>query len=371
MFKTSNDFQIIVYFLLVISLHVSCVNNKPSEANSNQLETIKPIPVSLNNNDSLLKYTSGIRAVLQDSKGNYWFGSHQEGACLFDGKSFEYFTVEDGLNDNQVRSIQEDNNGVIWFGTAKGVNSYEQGKIKRHTPQNSLNSFQPPFEKKWEVTQNDLWFNAGNAPGVYRYDGQHVHYLALPVQASVQGSFSAFGNTGFSKGKKGNLWIATYNAVFGYDGQQFEIIDDTLLNLTNKPGRMHVRSILEDRKGNVWIGNNGIGVLLKKGDSILNFSKEYALIHPNSTGRGDPSPAGTLEHVFEIKEDHKGNIWFGDRDTGAWKYDGTSIKNYSVDSTLKTQMVWNIYEDNHNNLLFAMGDGGVYSFDGHSFKRKF
>ncbi len=29
-----------------------------------------------------LKFTSAIRAIFQDSKGNYWFGSHNEGVSF-------------------------------------------------------------------------------------------------------------------------------------------------------------------------------------------------------------------------------------------------------------------------------------------------
>src|SRR5262245_39163848 len=35
-----------------------------------------------------------VRSILEDSKGNYWFGSWNEGVCRFDGKSLTYFTVE-------------------------------------------------------------------------------------------------------------------------------------------------------------------------------------------------------------------------------------------------------------------------------------
>jgi hypothetical protein len=31
---------------------------------------------------------------------------------------------------------------------------------------------------------------------------------------------------------------------------------------------------------------------------------------------------GQWNTFFAIEEDKEGNIWFGDRDTGAWKYDG-------------------------------------------------
>ena len=37
-------------------------------------------------------YNSGVRAILQDSSGAYWFGSHFEGVCRFDGERFQCFT---------------------------------------------------------------------------------------------------------------------------------------------------------------------------------------------------------------------------------------------------------------------------------------
>ncbi len=58
-------------------------------------------------------WNGGVRSILEDSKGNYWFGSSHEGVCRFDGESFTYFTVEDGLSNNQIRTIQEDQNGVV------------------------------------------------------------------------------------------------------------------------------------------------------------------------------------------------------------------------------------------------------------------
>jgi ligand-binding sensor domain-containing protein len=49
-----------------------------------------------------------VRSILEDSKGNFWFGSWKEGVCRFDGERLTYFTMEDGLSDNQIRSIRED-----------------------------------------------------------------------------------------------------------------------------------------------------------------------------------------------------------------------------------------------------------------------
>lgn len=106
------------------------------------------------------------------------------------------------------------------------------------------------------------------------------------------------------------IWFATYTGVLGYNGSDFTIINNETLGLDRKIEPLHIRSIYEDSKGRLWIGNNGIGVLLKEGESIINFSKKHHLIHSNSKRNGEKSPERTLEHVFVIAEDHKGNIWF-------------------------------------------------------------
>ncbi|MFK7904109.1 MAG: two-component regulator propeller domain-containing protein [Chitinophagales bacterium] len=350
-----SELQKMICLIFLLTVGFSCTNKEPSNTKV----------------DVKLKYTSGIRSILQDSKGNYWLGSHQEGLCLFDGKTLHYFTVENGLSDNQVRRIQEDEEGTIWFGTANGVSSYKNGRFTNQTQKSFVGLDVDAFtENNWKVSANDLWFNAGNKGGVYRFDGNKLHHLTFPVQGN-RNSSNRYGVTGFSKGKSGYLWIATYTTVFGFDGKALEIIDDESLGYSQETGILHVRSIFEDSKGNVWIGNNGIGVLLIDGDTTINFSEKKGLVHHNSSRNGASSSAGTLEHVFAIAEDSQGNIWFGDRDTGAWKYDGKSMTNYMVDDALQTQHIWEIYENRAGELLFAMNGGGVYKFNGNSFERMF
>jgi len=353
------------YLVILLSL-LSWSCNSQGQNKSQDLQKEKQ---KIERKNLKLKYTSGIQSILHDSKGNYWFGSHKEGVCLYNGITFTYFTVDDGLSNNQVRTIQEDQNGEIWFGTGDGVSSYQGGIIKNHTPKSAFYGLESTMEWNWELSENDLWFNAGIKSGAYRFNGQKLSYLAFPVHEENRSDFISYAATGFSKGSNGNIWIATYEAVFGYDGKSFEIIDNHFLGFTEGYERLHIRSIFEDSKGNLWIGNNGIGVLLKSENSIINFSDKMELIHANSSGMGDPSPAGTLEHVFAIEEDNNGNIWFGDRDTGAWKYDGETMTNYVIDAKLKTQMILDIYEDKNGDLLFAMADGGVYKFNGKSFER--
>lgn len=315
-----------------------------------------------------LMFTSGIRAIFQDSKGNYWFGSNNEGVCCYNGKVFVYFTTNNGLQDNQIRSIQEDANGTIWFGTQNGVSSYNGKTIINHTAnENSVN--------EWQITETDLWFDAGTKQGIIRYNGEALHYLPFPIPKDNH-TGSVYAVTSVSKGKNNRLWIGTYAGFFGYNGIEFNIYNDETLGFSNTDNGVHVRSVLEDSKGRLWIGNNGIGVILKNGDAISNFSKQQGKLLPmevfEANIKSNQAAKNTgLQAVFAIEEDGEGNIWFGDRDSGAWKYDGKTLTNYRVNSALATPMIWSIYKDQANNLLFGMAAGGIYKFNGATFTKQF
>lgn len=361
----------LIYLILILSLNFSCVKKK-----STGEETYSPELVTTSYNDTL-KFTSGVRAIFQDSKGNFWFGSLQEGVAVYNGKSFRYFNMNEGMNNNQIHSIQEDKQGVIWFNTQAGVSSYDGKSIKNHIEADLKNTHSSspvptvePLHSGWMKADNDLWFEAGNKSAVYRYDGKQLHYLDLPPQKVLNYSDNLFAVTDISYGKN-SVWFATYAGVFGYNGSDFIIINDETLGNDRKIEPLHIRSILEDSKGRLWIGNNGIGVLLKEGNSIINFSKKHSLIHPNSKRNAEKSPEGTLEHVFVIAEDSKGNIWFGDRDTGIWKYDNNQFVNYTKKDGLANDFALSIYEDIKGELWFGMADGSIYKFNGKTFEKQF
>lgn len=348
----------LIYLILILALKFFCVEKKSTkkEINKNQ-------PVETSKTDSL-KFNSAIRAIFQDSKGNYWIGSHNEGIGFYNGKSFNFITTKEGLSDNQIRSIQEDENGKIWFGTANGISVYDEGKFINYPSKNN----NPLLD--WHKTKGDLWFYAWEEDGINRFDGINMNYLIFPRPKNKHPDKS-YGVTGISKDKDGKVWIATYAALFSYDDKMVNIFDAEKLFLKDNE-QLHIRSVLADSKGRIWIGNNGIGVLRMQNNSIINFSEKNNLIHPTSTRRGgNQSLPGTLEHPFAIEEDSDGNIWFGDVYTGAWKYDGKKLTNYSVSDNPSKPMIWTIYKDKHNNLLFGMADGKIFKFNGKTFEKQF
>jgi ligand-binding sensor domain-containing protein len=352
----------LLFLLLIVALNFSCFEKKSTEK-----ETTRP-ELAATSKTGVLKFTSGIRTIFQDSKGNYWFGSHNEGASVYNGVSFEYFTTNEGLSDNQIRSIQEDDNGKIWIGTAKGVSVYDKGVFTNYSTKNN----EPNYE--WHKTTGDLWFYACEEGGIGRFDGKNMNYLVFPKPKSETLN-NSYGVTGISIEQDGNVWIATYAALFNYDGKSVTIFDHKALKLEDNEA-LHIRSVLADSKGRIWIGNNGIGVILKQGDSITHFSKQQGKLIPMNEFKANAKTQHAdkntgLQSVFAIEEDSAGNIWFGDRDSGAWKYDGKTLTNHKVDSRLISQMIWSIYEDQNKNLLFGMAEDGVYKFNGKTFDKQF
>jgi len=100
-----------------------------------------------------LKFTSGVRSILEDEKGNIWFGSYQEGVAVFDGENMTYYNTTDGLSHNQIRSIYEDEKGIIWFEGGTGVSSYDGVNITSRTDRNY------DSKSEWTLPKKSLWFN--------------------------------------------------------------------------------------------------------------------------------------------------------------------------------------------------------------------
>ncbi|HMI79458.1 MAG TPA: two-component regulator propeller domain-containing protein [Ferruginibacter sp.] len=107
--------------------------------------------------------------------------------------------------------------------------------------------------------------------------------------------------------RKGNIWIATNDGVYRYDGRSFS-------NITSKVSSARFISVLEDRKGNFWFATLGSGIFYYDGKSFQNFTTKEGL---------------ASNRVFCIYEDRASNIWFGTTD-GASRYDGKSFWNIKM-----------------------------------------
>jgi ligand-binding sensor domain-containing protein len=360
---------------LLIVITISCSCQSQSNNGNGTGKAKKIIQTDESETDAIrLKYTTGIRSILEDSKGYIWFGSYNEGVCLLRNGALQYFTTENGLSNDQVRSIYEDKNGIIWFECGVGLSKYDGQKISVYKDRNyhQLND--------WKLTDHDLWFKGdetvgnnkleGN-PGVYQFDGKNLYYRSFPIKLKSGNEFAYSISTPFLKSNNGTVWFGSYSALIGYDGKKFKIFDNNSLGLNGTAESLHIRCIMEDSKGNIWIGNNsggskvgGIGVLKYDGKEFIHFTKQHQL-------RKEDTKGNSLDRVFSMCEDTLGNIWFGTVESGVWRYDGHTLKNFTDKEGLDGDHTMVIYKSKTGELWFGGGANGVHRFNGKSFERIF
>ena len=104
--KLDNQNIFILCWTFLVAVTISC-NNQIQSNKENQVVQAKSNtqPIESGTDAVRLKYTTGVRSILEDSKGNIWFGSYNEGVCLLHNGEFQYFTTENGLSHNQVRTL--------------------------------------------------------------------------------------------------------------------------------------------------------------------------------------------------------------------------------------------------------------------------
>ena len=184
-----------------------------------------------------------MNAVIEDSSGNFWFGTWGGGVSRYDGTDWTTYTTEDGLADNDVNAIIEDSSGNLWFGTwGGGVSRYDGTDWTTYTTEDGLadNYVYATIEDN----SGNLWFGTWRG-GASRYDGvSWATYTAEDgladdqVNAILEDSF-------------GNLWFGTDRRVSRFDGMRWTTyaIEDGLAD-------NDVHAIVEDNSGTLWFGTS-------------------------------------------------------------------------------------------------------------------
>jgi ligand-binding sensor domain-containing protein len=309
--------------------------------------------------------------IYQDEAGNYWFGSNGRGVFQWNEKELTQYSTEDGLVDNQIRGVQGDGQGNVFIETPKGISKYD-GK--------TFTTLQPiaAASNEWKLEANDLWFHCNGSPDdVYRYDGEFLYELQLPRKdldkafgTEVQGlSFqdmnsSPYSVFGIDKDSQGNVWFGTIVAgAYRYDGSSFLWIAEKELSTLPSGGIPGVRSMIEDRDGNMWLSN---------------FISKYKIIgEGSSVGYQKLEGVNQSNGYFQERipyfnsglSDDKGDLWMTTYTGGVWKYDGDTLSNFSVMDGETEVLLISIYQDKEGVLWLGTDNAGVYRFNGESFER--
>ena len=172
---------------------------------------------------------------------------------------FGHLSVEDGLSNNIVNCIHQDQLGFLWFGTEDGLNRYDgyELKIYQHNPEDN-NSI--PNSSVWSIFENQsgfLWIGT-NSNEISRYDYKTDKFTNWKIDSSSNKQNRI---TSIYESRNGLLWIGTYkDGLYRYN-LSTKKLDHWIYKSNNQNSLSHnyITSILEDYAGNLWISTyNGL-----------------------------------------------------------------------------------------------------------------
>jgi signal transduction histidine kinase/ligand-binding sensor domain-containing protein/DNA-binding response OmpR family regulator len=167
---------------------------------------------------------------------------------------FNHLTVKDGLSNNIVKTVIQDQAGFMWFATEDGLNRYDGYgfKLFRHNPSDS-NSLSD--NSVWALTEDksgNIWI--GTKAGILdRYDPLQEKFTHWKIKSKLTEENSI--NAIYEDGKK-NIWIGTYKEGLYKLNPETNTIEHWVANPEDEKSLSHnyVQSIIEDDDSNIIIG---------------------------------------------------------------------------------------------------------------------
>jgi|TARA_R110000737_G_scaffold223373_3_gene238407 ligand-binding sensor domain-containing protein len=354
-------------FFVVLSLTLSCSGqNKAIESK----KAAQSKNTSLTIGDTISELEKNIWIVFQDQNENYWFGSDGSGVYQYDGETILHFTSKDGLSNDRIRGIKEDNFGNVFITNLGGIDKFDGEKFTHLTAIES---------NEWELNPDDIWFSILGGPletGPYRYDGKTLHHLKFPKHYMEDEYYDNHPNKSWSpyepytifKDSKGNIWFGTSNfGLCRYDGKTVSWLYEEHLTMMEGGGSFGIRSIIEDRDEKFWICNTNYRYdiqaipIVEKDKILIDYKREKGMENLKSFD-------GTSYLYFmSAVKDNAGDLWLATYSEGVIKYDGTTTTRYSVKDGEKDVTLFSIYKDKEGNLWLGTHESGVYKFNGNTF----
>lgn len=339
--------------------------------------------VTLSENDSLVNNV--VFSIMETGDGKIVFGTNG-GLSIYNGKTFKNYTDKKGLSHNRVFKTVQDADGTIWIGTAKGVCQLGNNSIVPFNEDTTLNN--ATVFTMYADKVGNIWFGTFG-DGVFKYNlrtKRFSHFTeenglrnnsVRAINEDIQGNIYVGTNSGISKitplgviekvgipgeadiaftdivaDNKNNLWLATSNGVYKYNGYTYRVYKEK-----NGLASNNIYCAFQDREGNFWFGTPGFGVSKFSGEAFISYSSKDSL----------PS-----DYVNSLFEDSKKNMWLGIKGFGVCKLQGNHITNYrlnvkNLSGSLVDNEVQAICEDNKGNMYFG-SIAGLSIYNGSAFR---
>ena len=214
----------------------------------------------------------------------------------------KFFSTDNQLlSSSFVTQVYLDNEGFIWATTRNGINRYDGYQFR-----------------------------------VFRKENQNDRTLASNYVNSMM------------QDRKGIFYFGMYGALQTWDGNKFHQV--TMIDKKGNPGHSFPTCFLERKNGDVLVGTSGLG--------LLKFKNQHTAVQENG-------PLAAIHTVSGMIEDRKGNLWIATDHMGLISYDGKTIKRHLKD---QPDLVFVCLCEGADGVIYAgTANGGAYRMQGNTF----
>ncbi|MBQ8997219.1 MAG: hypothetical protein IJ086_00840 [Clostridium sp.] len=289
---------------------------------------------------------SSLWKILSTAKGDIIvFGIN--GINVYDEAKDAFVKVP--LNDNFINchyiySVEEDSNGNIWIGTDKGlleldknfklVTSYYEAIGKSEV----YNIYDDLKGNLWVCTLGDGLFRINlkdKSMKNYRYSTSKPSIPSNNIRDVINDS-------------KGRLWIATDKGLcyFNYNNEQFTHYNNKS-NDRNSLINSSILCLFKDKSGLMWVGTH-------KG--ISTFNPDINFLHFKSNPNDENAVSGDI--IYGIHKDDDNLLWIGTSEQGVNIMDGKNTKYlHTENSDLLSNTIFDI--TGYKNKIFIATEKGI------------
>lgn len=303
-----------------------------------------------------------VLAFAQDRHGFVWMGT-QDGLNRFDGFDFRVFRPDSrtpgSLSNNWVGALAVDAGGELWIGTESGLNRWlpaqERFEVFRHAPEDPSSLAGDSVAALHVDAQGRLWIGTDAGLSLREPEGGFRNY-PLPGTPSERRVRSLLA-------RGAELWVGTVHGLWRFDpererfqrapdgpaddrpvqalaldsaqrlwvgGEGFALstLDpDAGIWAAVEQGRSDVRSLMRDRDGTLWAGDEsglqGYRTDASGQPSVQRYAHDRHQRH--SLGRG---------RVMSLLQDAAGTLWVGTWEGGASRLSAFNnrFRSYDPDS---------------------------------------
>ena len=293
-----------------------------------------------------------LNLIFEDSRGNLWIGSENNGLNCYNPSTSEIktFVAPNEISSDNISSISEDKQGNIFVGTlTKGLNKYNPRTQKfEEIPYNNIQL----LVKDLLLSKDNTLYIGTDGQGLKLYNKEKNIVEDYEIN-SAPFDFSKGKVHSILQDRDNNFWLGIFQkGIIFIPGTEKKFDYTGFKSLKNNPiGSGTVMSIFKSRDGISWIGtdNEGVYGVDEKGERIVHHQQ-------------NASPTSISNVILSIFEDSDDNLWVGSYTKGLAKLNRkTGICEYVPE--LLNDKVYCIKEDRDKNLFIGTYGSGVYKLN--------